>query len=323
MASGRIHPGSRQWVDAMRRLSGTTDATVDMSMGRKVSRDATIPHGVGTAAFDQRLRGGGGDVPPAEQVEAMLQGTTGFALDPFDPAVTFADVLGTIPVSDLGEHVARVNLKWGNLPGNFQHANPVNQPIASDGGLQFAGNQALVADAIARQFFGGGHAALFFCQAVSLAADQVGAGYIIAAGPAAGAVPRFKVGSTAGRGFAFEYRRTDLGDGLGTVALPDGSLPPDVRAIISCEVDFLGGGARMWLNGVRIGNSPIPLAGDPVEDTTSNRSRLGALSAGGAAEFWRGEIGRFVAAPFIPTAQQRAAIEAWVAEGGRAFAAGV
>jgi hypothetical protein len=60
MASGRIHPGSRQWVDAMRRLSETTDATVDMSMGRKVSRDAAIPHRMGTAALDTRLRGEGG-----------------------------------------------------------------------------------------------------------------------------------------------------------------------------------------------------------------------------------------------------------------------
>jgi hypothetical protein len=63
MASGRIQPGSRQWVEAMRRLSGTEDTTVDMSMGRKVSRDAAIPHGMGTATLDTRLRGAGAFVP--------------------------------------------------------------------------------------------------------------------------------------------------------------------------------------------------------------------------------------------------------------------
>jgi len=69
MASGRIQPGSRQWVEAMRRLSGTADPTVDMSMGRKVSRDAAIPHGMGTAALDTRLRGGG--EPDELQVELV------------------------------------------------------------------------------------------------------------------------------------------------------------------------------------------------------------------------------------------------------------
>jgi hypothetical protein len=64
MASGRIQPGSRQWVEAMRRLSGTEDPTVDMSMGRKVSRDAAIPHRMGSEALDTRLRGGGGGGGP-------------------------------------------------------------------------------------------------------------------------------------------------------------------------------------------------------------------------------------------------------------------
>ena len=522
MASGRIQPGSRQWVEAMRRLSGTEDTTVDMSMGRKVSRDAAIPHGMGTAALDTRLRGGGGDgvpeydardpanlpvgpswlrflgytrpagetrqgpilefldgapgqarwsfrfdggqsqgswggptgaetvlltqstgediaivsdgagqvlarflmdipagmaegerrPPPLEpfefdrgsifrfigsrngsvtftggrtplttdapadwnmrisagarsvtwdnftmpvdrplfltitdadgfshkvtfdytglvvdneqrpvtlvslsdQVRDIIGQSMGFAFDPFD----FSTILttGSVPVSAIGQPIIRINSKWGGFPVAFTGGGA--QSLAAEQGINFvvatAANNTWNGDLAVREFFRN-RASIFICQAMQPAARPPARAHTIAASQVSGAMGRLTLHTDNDLSVTLNYRRTDLGDGAGKVEMPADTLKVGRRTVVSCEVDFIGGGARIWADGVPGEPSIIPApSGVGLEDTLPQRVRLSQFTAGGVNMFWGGGLGRAVYLPFIPSADQREVIEAWVAE---------
>jgi len=267
-----------------------------------------LAHWNGTAWAD-----GASPAPLSQQVQEIIGSTVGFAVDPFDLSTVLTT--GSIPASSPGQPVLRQNAKWGSAPGYFNGSG--TRPVTGPQGVIYpvspTANPTTNADAVMRGFFRN-RSAIFICQAMQPPRRPAARAHAIACSQVNGALGRVSLHTDYDLSVTFNYRRTDLGDGADMVELPPGSLVPGQRSIITCEVDFAGGGARIWKNGVLGDSSTIPAAGGNLEDTLATRCRVGSFVAGGANEFFEGGLGRAVYLPFIPTAQQRAVIEAWVAE---------
>jgi hypothetical protein len=252
---------------------------------------------------------GGGGVDYAALVQSILSGTLGFAREPI-AANLFQDTAAATPVVNTSDPIGRVNCQWGSSPPNWQQGTAGYRPLWTGVGISY--------DGIDDHFATFSNAALlnnrpgaFHCERV-LCGDLVAIRPVISFSTATATVQRFVVVVNTNGSIALQTRRLDA-DALNTLTTATGLITAGVAAVITAQVDWAGTGlAKIWLNGTEVASAAVSGSVANSEATDSNRAREGAsLNAVPPSQPFLGVERRAVTAPFVMTAQNRAAIEAW------------
>ncbi|NJM13631.1 MAG: hypothetical protein HC889_18810 [Synechococcaceae cyanobacterium SM1_2_3] len=100
-------------------------------------------------AADRRRRMGGAAAPSlSAQVEAILAGTNGFAIDPTDASTKWQTDDTSTPWTTDGQVVGRIQAKWGLAPPAYSQVTPANRPLGTSRYLEGDGvNDSLIATA--------------------------------------------------------------------------------------------------------------------------------------------------------------------------------
>lgn len=245
-----------------------------------------------------------------QQVQIILAGSNGYALDPQDLSTMWQDEAGTIPAALPGDPVGRIVGKWGvGATAIWSTATAANRPLLGGGSLTFDGVDDLL---------GGSQPtdtprnapAVFFCSRFTMGAVTSVRGIIGLA--AIGQTSRFVVAITSGRLIQVAVRRPD---GVAySQNFPEPLVAADTDTVLSVLADVAGTSEiSVTSNGVSATPFPIGTPGN-FDDTASNRLRLGANVANTPARHL-GKLGRMVICPFKPTDEEQAVLEAWVSDG--------
>ncbi|NJO55532.1 MAG: hypothetical protein HC834_03300 [Rhodospirillales bacterium] len=220
-----------------------------------------------------RRRRMGGSLSLSAQVEAILAGTTGFALDPSDLSTLFQDTAGTVPVTTAGQAVARINSKWGTTAYEFAQAAAANRPASSDlRSLAFAVDDLL--DIGSNRFFSNEVGMTFTARVVvdTLAAAQ---GIINVSRGGSTTLSRWLMQVTSAGQLSQFCRRGD-GDPGNTASSAGGLITAGVPFTVQGQVNFATDVARILLNGTEVATTA---QGGTSGQTRLLQSRGGQLSA--------------------------------------------
>lgn len=249
---------------------------------------------------------GGGYVPPSldDEVEAILAGTAGIALDPFDLSTMFLDTAGSIP-AQIGSPVARINSKYGDAAQFFSQETVAARPALQADGLLFDGVDDLFSTFSNRGIISDTPAGAWCAAVTKKAAATVGNARILQVSIAGSASERFSVVVQLNDTLDWIVRRPDAA-GFGRIR--QGVLAVDQRRVLLFAADFAGAAnlvARM--NGTQVGIVAYPPAGNTSPATNPT------VAIGSAAVC--ALVGRVILMPFLPTPEQVDILEAWVSNG--------
>lgn len=235
----------------------------------------------------------------SQQVAALLAGTTGFALDPTDATTLWQDSAKTTPVTAASQPVGAIRTKWGLTQFDLIQATASNRPawngvaaLSFDGAgdtLQTTEELALTNSALG----------LFLCTYQDFS-DSGSFFRIQTSNPA---VTRLSLGINGNGDQNSSSRSAD--DVAQTVTAVTGSVFG--KAVRSAVWNYSTGALSLRSAGLQIHAATLT-------------GFLGALpNEPSLGVFWTpssrsGLSGRTVFCPFVPTAPQLAAIEAWVGE---------
>lgn len=243
------------------------------------------------------------------QVEAILDGRDGFVIDGTDLGTMFQDSAGTVPVTDLGQPVARINSKWGTLACSYGNTNIAQQPLSDAKGLKFDGDDGLNSTTPALLAVLNGAAVV-----------TVGVNFtpnVTNLNMCAVLLPRSS--NATQTGFDIQMASTALvraavrrNDADATVTLVGPAAVAGEPYAVLTEADFAGTGL---LSGDLDGTTPAPVTipGTLGNATmTATASRLG--TTGNTAARLQGFIGRVFLARFELTPEEKAIVQAWLEE---------
>ncbi|MGL6208719.1 MAG: hypothetical protein ACRC14_02675 [Paracoccaceae bacterium] len=252
---------------------------------------------------------GGGGQSLAQQVEAILAGTTGFALDRTSTANLFQDAAGTVPVTTISDPVGRVNSQWGTTSYDWRQATGGNRGAWNGSGVLYDGVASYFDPFSALGLLNAAPAA-FFAERItftSLAAIQMFMGWSSNVADEA----RIWVYATATGQIVCDLRRTD-GGAVVTATTAAAVVTAGTPATIVVQADCNGTNLlKIWVNGVEQASTAI--AAGTFSATNSARARDGANIQGVVGQFYGGTKRKGVYAPFAISAPNRATIEAWLA----------
>ena len=254
------------------------------------------------------MMSGGGSPSLSAQVEAMLAGTTGFALDPSDLTTMHQDTARTVPVTTAADPVGNIRSKWGTTAFDIQQATAGARPAWNGvGGMSFDNADDSLNFPLAMMRNRAACFVAFRMRPTTIGSDST---FFVSTGTG-GTTHRFDGIISAAGAYRFGGRRLDA-DGFSSVASAAATIAAATSYVISMEIDYAGTGAlRGWVDGALLANGTI--AGTP--GNTSNTDSLAATFGRLSSTRYNGLLGKFAFCPFIPTAPQRATIEAWIAEG--------
>lgn len=256
--------------------------------------------------FDGTL--GGGSPTLSEQVQALLAGTTGFALDPSDLTTMHQDTARTVPVTTAADPVGNIRSKWGTTAFDIQQATAATRPAWNGvGGMSFDNADDSLNFPLAMMRNRAACFVAFRMRPTTIGSDST---FFVSTGTG-GTTHRFDGIISADGSYRFGGRRLDA-DGLSSGLAPAATLVANNNYVMSMEIDYAGTGAlRGWVNGSLLVNTTISGTVGNTSDTDSLAATFGRLSS----TRFDGLLGKFAFLPFIPTAEQRADVEAWIAEG--------
>jgi hypothetical protein len=257
-----------------------------------------------------RRRSSGGGAPPslAAQVEAILAGTNGIALDPTDLATLWQDSAKTVPVTTLADPVGAFRTKWGLAQYDFLQPTAGARPAWNTGSILTDGADDGLAAANLPVFQNA--PAYWFCAKINhVTATAFGTSLYFSRNLAANF--RFQLqGYTLGTPlYDLLGKRLDA-DGTGLARSAGGTLTYNTDAVLVGLADFTSGVLSLEKDGSVIATGTVTTGGNS-SNTASTTSRLGQDNA---ATFGNCKIGRMVALPFIPSAGQIVSIKDWVNE---------
>jgi hypothetical protein len=252
-----------------------------------------------------RRRRSGGD--PAAAVEALLSGTAGFAFDPSDETTLFQDTAATVPVTAVSDPVARVNTFWGASAQSFQQPTAGSRPAWDGTGVAYDGADDLFSGFTNTSLLNNVPGA-FYCERFSTPSFPTTRN-LIGFSTTSLTNPRFLLFVETTGAVSLSARRLDA-DATTTVTSSAGVITADVAYVISAEVDYAGTGlSRIWVNGTLVASGAIAGVAGNTSATASARFRKGSAISGAAV--YAGWTRRGLAAPFVMSDANRAAIEAW------------
>lgn len=245
----------------------------------------------------------------SSQVQAILQGSKGFVIDPYAVGTLFQDNPGTIPVSAVGQRIQSVFTRWGTTTRQFTTTNPNRPSMASGGRIQFdnATTQRLLLsndDATANV---PGATVVCRCELSSLAAQSSPWHFGTALGSPQQRLTMQSLITTGD--MQSTVRRVDA-DAATSLSFAGGFVA-GVPLVISQDVNYATTGVmRQYKNGSLVSSTTLAVTTGNSENSLSNIVTIGARAV---TDYFPGFIGRFFYAPFVLTDPQRAIVEAWVA----------
>lgn len=245
----------------------------------------------------------------SQQVQAILSGRAGFALDPSDTSTMFQDTAGTVAVTTAADPVARINSKWGSAAKNFQQPTAGQRP-AWDGvaGLTLDGTDDHFWDFSDLAFFAG-ISDMMICAAIKPTNFSVQRLLYNIGSTSAGAGRVALILPTTGGVNLFSRRNIETGTNTNSAA---GVLSAGVKSVLTQRIKFVGSPvANSREDGVQIANTD-PFGVSAATGGNSNRITYGADL--GPASYFLGSLGRSVWCAFDVTDAERLTIEAWVGE---------
>lgn len=250
-----------------------------------------------------------GGVVPDSEIEAILAGTKGFALDPSDVSTMWQDAAKTIPVSFGTDPVGAIVTKWGTGSVTYTQSTPTKSPLWDGAaGLVFDGLDDFllgpsmdVFQNVAACFVSGG------CRPTLIKDSQ-----LVYFGANAITKHRFASSPKANGRVEMASRRLDT-DTVKITNSPAGLWVADERQVFTAQANYSGTDQMtMWDNGVEVFQGATGSGAGLISDTPCAVNSIGATELGTFP--FEGNIGRIVVCPFIPTDAQRATIEAWIGQ---------
>ena len=258
-------------------------------------------------AARRRRRAGSASLTLSQQVEALLAGTAGFAVDPSDTATMWQDTGTATPVTTAAHPIGHIQSKWGTTPRDFIQGTAGARP-AWDGtaGMSFDGVDDCLSIAASSIFQN--------VPAVFASFSFICTSFAVTPKPLffstnATSAPRLEFSLT---GFGRTFGRI-LDADASTLIAGATALSTSTRYTITGQCNnAVDKAMQQWVNGASDATGTNGGTLGNTSNTAAARVNIGAGNAG--AQFLPGKIGRIVACPFIPSAGQRATIEAWIAE---------
>ncbi len=251
-----------------------------------------------------------GSAPPptdfAAEVQTLLAGTAGFALDPSDSTTLFQDTAAATPVTIATDPIGRINSKYGTTAYQFIQGTAGFRPIWNGAGaMQCDGVDDRMDQAAAYSFTNNipGFSCTNRLRFNSLAGFPWGIST-----PTAAAVRVF-IGPGASGEIILYARRLDA-DAQNTFTSAAGKVGTVASHTISISIDYAGtGGIEVWVDGVSALTGTLANAPGTTSATNPTRHRLGAGSNSGQCNM---NFGRQVILPRVFTAGERASMEGYV-----------
>lgn len=255
----------------------------------------------------RRRRAGSATPSLSAQVQAILAGTTGFALDPSDASTMWQDTGTATPVTTAAHPIGHIQSKWGTTAHDFIQGTAGARP-AWDGtaGMTFDGADDWLSIAASPIFQN---------------APAVFASFSFTC-PNFATTPKPLYFSTNNANSPrLEFSLTGNGRTFGRILDADAStlitgsivLSPGTKYTLTAQCNnAVDKAMQQWVDGV---SDVTGVNGGTLGNTSNTAAARVNIGAGAnGSQFHLGKIGRIVACPFIPSAGQRATIEAWVGE---------
>jgi hypothetical protein len=247
--------------------------------------------------------------PPSldSQVEAILAGTKGFALDIQDLSSLFQDAAGTIPVTAAGQPVGLVKGKWGTTPQDWSQTSAAARPVLEpDGMLLFDGADDFLN--VSPNSIFQNVPAIFCCGRLKTPAGAGGLRTFLHVSGNATGTPRLRFLSQVDG--SLDVSTTRIGTSTLTASTPAATLTPDVAQTVTGLTDYATAGrSRVWVDGT-LQADIASNGGGQTEDVASSVGRLMRFNT--ATNPGKGSWGRMVFAVEALSDADRAVIEQWV-----------
>jgi hypothetical protein len=254
-------------------------------------------------------RGAGGGSDPAAEVQAILSGTTGWAVDPSITSTVFQDAAGTTPVTADGQSIGRINSLTGYGTTVFDWQDASLRPVWRTRSNEFDGVDDLLSKTT------GVYAQAM--PAMSLTARAVcdtlaAARAIFAFGTDITPNARYSLRVNADGSVTVQGRRLNA-DGLVTVTSATGLITATVPFTLQTVFDYAGtGNMEIFLNGASIATGSLGGVAGNSENTDTARVRWGLNPTNTLTDYMDGKIGRAVFARAALNSTQLASCKNWV-----------
>lgn len=259
-------------------------------------------------SLELRRRGNPIVLTPAQQVENALLGTNGFAIDPTDTATLWKEDTKVTPVAAAGvDTIGALRTKWGLAQYDFLQTVAGARPLWNgnsfttdgvDDGL-LAANLPVFQNA----------PAYWLCAKINFLTATTFGTVLLFSRNTVGFRLQLQ-GYTAAPNGIYDLlgKRLDA-DGTGLARSAAGSLVYNADALLVAQAEFVGGVLSLEKNGSIIATGAVTTGGN-----SSNTASLSVRLGQDASTFGNCKIGRMVACPFIPSAEQIVGIKSWVDE---------
>lgn len=253
--------------------------------------------------------GGGGGGNPTAEVQALLAGTPGFAIDWSDTAVLWQDNTKLTPVTAAGQTIGAVDTKFGTTVYTLSEAGAA---LGVWQGTYWQG------DGVDDRFITGVATPILNNVPAVTAFARVRldtlttSPCLIAFSTATGTAPRFVIDILPTGEVRARVRRLDA-DAENTFPSAAGVIVAGTAYTIRAEVDYAGTGAcRVWVNGTLVINQTLANAVGNTSATNSVRHRHSLGLSNTLSQFVDGNFGRVVVAPKLLTGAETTSCINWV-----------
>lgn len=247
-------------------------------------------------------------LPLSAQVQAILAGTNGFAIDATDRSTLWQDTAGTVPALNNGDPVARIDTKWGTTGYTFTNATVAQQAAVHAAGIQSDGSDDIYVGSMLG--FISNVPGAFMCARVrhlTLAASKV----LLVFGTESTTLPRARLGLGSGEVATIGRRLT--ADTIATALSSSGLYSSSVFITVGGQIDYAATGSVLsFLNGTQVASAT--LIGTPGNTPSNPSARVRLFADLNATGFAHCILRRAISIPRTVTNEERAILEAWVAE---------
>lgn len=256
--------------------------------------------------FEGAVYGTGSD--PAAEVQAILSGTTGWAVDPSIMSTVFQDTAGVTPVTADGQSIGRINSLTGYGTTVFDWQDASLRPAWRTTSVQFDG----VDDVISRVtgvYAQAMPALSFTVRAVcnTLATNRA----IFSFGTDVTPNTRYNLRVNTDGSVTAQGRRLNA-DGLVTVTSATGLITATVPFTLQTVFDYAGtGNMEIFLNGASVATGSLGGVAGNSENTDAARVRWGLNPTNTLTDYLDGKIGRAVFARSLLNSGQLASCKNW------------